>query len=345
MAPARLDLIGLGLLGILAAWVLLSAELEGGDPRDYLGMLGLLACGYLAGRLSARWAWIVATVVAVGFGTLILATPDALAGGPLAGPLGYANANGALAVQVAAILLVAATRTKPTVGRVLLMAAAVPTFSLAWFNKSSAAMLGGGALLLVGLVAVTARPRRSLLAISGCGLIVAVAVIGQMLVATGTGDSRVASLVTERRVELWTDAIHLAWSAPLTGYGPHSFSTKSPTAASDPDTRAAHSAVLQVAAETGLVGASLVLLLVAWAFVALGWTSAQPGLVGAVAWTAFCLQALVDYVANFPLVVATASLALGLAVGPYWRDQAKGSHRRHNNLMSPAVSDQAANPG
>ena len=64
MAPARLDLIGLGLLGILAAWVLLSAELEGGDPRDYLGTLGLLACGYLAGRLSARWAWIVATVVA-----------------------------------------------------------------------------------------------------------------------------------------------------------------------------------------------------------------------------------------------------------------------------------------
>ena len=190
---------------------------------------------------------------------------------------------------------------------------------MAWFNHSSAAVIPGVALFGVAVLVVVLKPRRSGTAVAVSAAIVGLAVVLQLLIAVGIGDHLAArSELTQRRVSLWTDAVHLARHEPLVGYGPQSFATASPTAASDPDTRAAHSELLQVAAETGLVGAGLLLALVGWAYLALA-HAAQPGpaVVGAVAWSAFALHALVDYVANFPLVVATAGLALGLAIGPY----------------------------
>ena len=142
--------------------------------------------------------------------------------------------------------------------------------------------------------------------------------VSQVLIASGIGDGPAASALSQRRVDLWSDAALLIRQEPIFGHGPQSFATASPTAASDPDTRAAHSELLQMAAETGLVGAGLLLLVVGWAYLALGRAAESgPAIVGAFAWSAFVLHALVDYVANFPLVVAAAGLALGLAVGPY----------------------------
>ncbi len=344
--PVRSDLVGLAIAGAFAGWVLVSAQTTGGDPADYLATLGVFVGAYAVGRLTGRWAWAIAAVVATAFGAWILTTDGALDGGPLAGPLGYANANAALAVQVAAVLLVAATRTTPMTGRLLLAAASVPVLSVAWFNESWAALGGGAVLFAAGLVVLLVSPRSGRLLVLACGLLVAVAVAGQATVALGVGGDAAARAVSERRVDLWSDAADLARSEPLTGHGPQSFATASPTAASDTDTQAAHSAVLEVAAETGLVGAALLLLLVAWAFWSLALTQAGPAIVGAVGWAAFCLHTLVDYVADYPLVVGAAALSLGLAVGPYQdRRRAGGSHRRQNSSMSPNVSDQPASSG
>jgi O-antigen ligase len=333
------DLIGLGVGCALAGWSVVSAQMRGGSPRDYVGAIGLFAISYLVGRLAAARAAVVAVVVAGVFGAWVLTTGGAFSGGPLAGPLGYANANAALAVQVATVLLVAATRAGNRTARLLLALASLPVLSLAWFNDSLAAMIGGVALFAVALaILLKGAPATSTVAIGCCGLILGVAVVGQVLVASGVGSGVAARGVSERRVELWTDAVHLVRSQPVLGHGPLSFATESPTASADPDTRAAHSAVLQVAAELGLIGAGLLLLLTAWAYWTLTLAAPAPGIVGAIGWTALCLQALVDYVANYPMVLAAAGLALGLAVGPYSRRTSRSARhaRRRGDGRSSA---------
>ena len=171
-----------------------------------VGSLALLAAGYLLGRLTARWSWVVAVLAIGGFGAWVLVTPGAFSGGPLAGPLGYANANAALAVEVAAIGLIAATRSRRTVARALLVVAALPVLAVAWFNHSWAALLPGLALFVITVIVLYRQPRRSGAAIVTATAIVGLAIVGQLLVATGTGDGPAARAFSERRVDLWTDA-------------------------------------------------------------------------------------------------------------------------------------------
>src|SRR5690349_23425528 len=128
------DPVGLALLTGFAAWSLLSAHLRGGSPRDMVGALALLAGGYLLGRVTAPWSWGVAVLAIVGFGTWVAVTPGAFSGGPLAGPLRYANANAALAVAVAAIALIAATRSHRAATKAVLAVAALLMLTVAWAN-------------------------------------------------------------------------------------------------------------------------------------------------------------------------------------------------------------------
>lgn len=155
------DLVGVALVTGLAGWSLLSAHLRGGDALDMVGVLALLAGGYLLGRLTAGWAWVVAAVSVVGFATWVVVTPGALSGGPLAGPLGYANANAALAVEVAAIALTAAARSRRGAAKVVLAAAAVALLGVAWANQSWAALLPGLALVVIAVTVVVVQPGRS----------------------------------------------------------------------------------------------------------------------------------------------------------------------------------------
>ena len=90
----------------------------------------------------------------------------------------------------------------------------------------------------------------------------------------------------------------------------------SPTALSDPDTRPAHSVVLEAGAELGLVGIALLALVVAWGYWRLTVGASPAVLVGIAAWTALWLHSLVDYVADFSSVLLAAGLVLGAAVGP-----------------------------
>lgn len=330
---AAWDVLGLSLLACLAGWALLAAQARGGDATDLVVSLVLLGAAYIAGRRTSRWAWAVAILVLGTFVGWELSSEGALDGGPLAGPLGYANANAALAVQVVGVCLVAASRCRSVGARVAFALAAIPVLACTWINGSAAGLVLGAALLATGLAVLIKPPSNPGPAVAAAGVIVAVAVVGQLLIAAGVLDDQASRALSERRVALWSDAVDLAQSQPIFGHGPHSFATSSPTAASDTDTQAAHSALLETAAETGWVGAGLLLLVAGWAFVALArGTDPAPCVVGAAAWSAFALHSLVDYVADFPAVIAIAGLTLGLAIGAY----------RQNNSMSPRVSAQPA---
>src|SRR5690606_15055116 len=78
-----------------------------------------------------------------------------------------------------------------------------------------------------------------------------------------TTRTMVGDQLTGARLSLWADALSMAREQPLAGAGPGSFATTSPTALSDNDLGWAHSAPLQLLAETGLLGFLIVVLLCA----------------------------------------------------------------------------------
>ena len=100
-----------------------------------------------------------------------------------------------------------------------------------------------------------------------------------------------------------------------------------PTALADADARWAHSAYLQVGAETGVIGAALLGLVLLWVFGALYRSRQDERLIviGTAAVTALAVHAAIDYVAHFPhwsssLPCSPASLAPARGANhPDWR--------------------------
>ncbi|WP_157773303.1 O-antigen ligase family protein [Brachybacterium vulturis] len=115
------------------------------------------------------------------------------------------------------------------------------------------------------------------------------------------------------RHRLWGDALTLWREHPVIGGGPGSFLEHSETARSAPHLYAAHSSVLQVAAELGGVGVVLFLaVLVAGAFVASQGDRAR-GLIGVAAWCALAVHSMIDHLYEFPIVCLLAGLVIGWA--------------------------------
>jgi O-antigen ligase len=137
-------------------------------------------------------------------------------------------------------------------------------------------------------------------------------------VVLGLNHGSLPSLLEElsaRRTALWRDAMEIIASEPLFGAGPGMLAQTSPTALADADARWAHSAYLQAGAETGVIGAMLLGLLLLWVFGALFRSRQDMRLIviGTAAVTAFAVHAAIDYVARFPAVVIVAALLAGLA--------------------------------
>ncbi|WP_436791319.1 O-antigen ligase family protein [Yinghuangia sp. YIM S10712] len=321
---SRLDLLGAVLIAVAGVWALIAAAGRPASPEGFL--LGLLtaAAAYAAGRVAgARSAFGVCVSLAVAVAVLLLLSPDALSGGTLAEPLGYGNANGALAVQAVAAACLAALCATSERRRGEMQVLAALLVSGVFATRSLAAVFGAVAVLMVGLTAQSARRR---------GSFVVAGAVCVALVAAGTvylgGDraerasgvrGTAAESLTERRIDLWHDAIESAKDHPSRGTGPGTFLADSPTARADADTKSAHSQWLRQAAEQGIPGVVWLLALLGWAYVRL-WRSPQdPAVVavGAVALTAFAVHASMDYVAEFPAVLVATGLVLGVATaGP-----------------------------
>jgi putative inorganic carbon (hco3(-)) transporter len=316
----RYDAVGLVLVGLLAAWILLTGLAADSDPLPMLGMLVMAVLAYVAGRATASvesGAMVVGVIVVI---VGVIALPETLHGPPRSTPLDYENADAAWLAQGTAALLVLALSTRRQAtrrwawgGAVFLVAVAAGLASLT--GAGLAAMV-----LLVGLLAHRLHPGP--LAAVGFAAVLAVAGFSSLLGAAWTADTGSGSIaqqaLSERRAALWHDALVLITQHPVLGLGPGGFSTASPTAIEFPYTSETHSVYLQQAAETGLPGLLLLLGLLFWAYIGLARSGVEHPLavVGIAGLTAFAIHAAVDYVAHYAVIVATAAYLVGLLSRP-----------------------------
>ena len=307
--------VGAALVVATCAWAVVSSLATGASVSGPLLLVVPAVAAYGVGRLVRPWLVPVAALLALlVLVTLVIGADRVPFDRPGAQVLetdvfGYLNADAAWAVQglaAAALVVVTARRTGPRVLGVVLMAALglQPLLTGSW-----AAVLGG---VLVG--GVVALPVRRVAAIGLAVLVVVVGVTAGLAVAHDANPDLTdpaARVLTERRLDLWADAVGLAAEHPVTGVGAGRFEEESATARASRDTKPAHSTWLEAAAETGVPGGLLLLALALWPLAAVG--TGRAAAVGAAAWTAFCLHASVDYVTDTRLVVVLAALVVGLS--------------------------------
>jgi O-antigen ligase len=316
-----MDGLGMLLLALFLVWVCAVGRDTAGGTARMVGAILVLAAGYVVGRLAGAHRWVTATagvVVAASVLVALLAGGLPWRAGPTAAPLGYANADAALAVQAAALAGLAAVVVGGRRGWGL-VAVAVALIIWPVLALSAAGAVTGLLVLLTLLACVVSTGRGArrgalLRPWRAAALALGVAVVTATVLAGVTHSDSAAAVLTERRVDLWHDAVRIVGDHPLVGVGPGQFDDASPTAA-DPDTKAAHSAVLEQAAETGVPGALLLVALATWAL----WRARRPGsnprvvAVAAAAWLALVVHSAVDYVADFPAVLLLAGLVMGWA--------------------------------
>ncbi|WP_344690711.1 O-antigen ligase family protein [Blastococcus jejuensis] len=286
----------------------------------------MAGASYAAGRQLMPRLLAVAGIAAATTLVPLIALPFALSSAPLGPPLAYANANAALYVQAAGIAGVAAVLAGSGVWQEATVACSVVLVLTAGAMQSVGGFVTGSAVV----AAISASlfrwrlPARSVLAggiaVVLIGAHVAVLVLGathRPSVHASSSEAAVTASLSERRLDLWSDAVRLATDHPLIGVGPRRFPAASPTAQLDPDTREAHSATLQMAAEVGWPGAVALLALLVWAatrplLVGSSRMSTGVGLITATTAAALAVHASVDYLFQFPVLIATAGFILGL---------------------------------
>jgi O-antigen ligase len=317
------DIAGLGLCAAAAGWTIVSALITGGDPLPVAALFIAVGASYGAARVIAtRSRWLVPAVVA---GAIVISAwlfrsdlPSTL---PLDGPLHYTNASAALYLQA-------------TIAG-LMLSFVGPSRSLRAAGLVAALLLGGATVLTNSQAAdvLLALPLIAQFCRSSGSVRVCVLVFGALVLAaliasvalglanpTPGGEARlsrlVADTVTERRPELWHDALMLMERHPLAGVGPARFQYKSSIALSDPDARWAHNGFLQEGAEGGFPALLIVIGLFVWSFLRLG-RGEDPDTVtalGAAALGALGVQATIDYLFHFPALPLVAAALVGVAV-------------------------------
>jgi O-antigen ligase len=334
-----LDLLGLTVALLLIAWTFLVAHLTGGLAGPVAGLLLGCVLAYGVGRISGSVApsLVPISVVVSASALALLSHGDVMSPNPLGGPFGYVNAKAAFFVQATFAALMLASVSKLAGARAVGFAAAaafalVPIVSHSW---TAAVQV----LTLPILTLVIFRAKGARLAIVGCAALFILALLVTTTLGVSYRNSErsgltgllVRNTVSERRLELWSDAIHLMMSHPTTGVGPGRFQAVSRVARSDPDARWAHNELLQMGAETGVVGLLLTLTLLLWLFVRI-WTEANASswlaALGAGALAAIGIHACVDYVFHFPSVAIVAAALVGSATG---------TSRRHLRLWVPFI--------
>lgn len=313
---------GAAVLAMTLAWTFVASFGRDASPLPQAQLLVGCAAAFVVGRVLGRDlpvalpAAVAATIVVA-----YLLAPGALSGQATAPPLGYGNANGALAaLAVGAACLAAAGAASSSARQALLLLAAAGMW-VTWRTDSSAAVVMAAVTLVTGAVGWRIRSRAPVLVLSG----LAVAAVGITIglgaaYAPGRDDPQAVVgvadyLLSDTRLDLWSDALAITADSPLRGVGPGRFATASPTAGADPDIRESHSLVLGQAAELGLPGAALVAALGVWAVAAVWVAPRTPAVkaAGAAVVATLGVQAAIDYTERFPAVSVTAAVLVGVA--------------------------------
>jgi O-antigen ligase len=319
------DLTGIGLVGAYVAWSVISAIVNDSNPLPQVALVLAGGAAYALGRLLGGYDPVcVALVVALGILAATVASGSrAFSGDSVAPPFDYANANGALFALGVASAAIVATLAEKTATRWLAGVLTLCLYGLTVVSASRAAtVLATGILLAVLTAHRLGRPFAlfsPLLVVAGVAITV---IVG--LTHGAPALLAIRNALTERRAILWQEALEITVREPLLGVGPGMFAKTSPTAIADADARWAHSAYLQVAAETGVIGALLFTALVLWAYGALYHSRQDARLVVIVtaATTAFAVHAAMDYLVHFATLVVIAALLLGVGTSRDHKGQA-----------------------
>lgn len=343
--PDGLDPAALGALALWCLWVVLATVWAGRSPLaalPYLGPPVVLIAGLLAGRWAGRRppGWLLPALLAVVAWFFVLGWVITPVPGKL--PTRYPNANAAVGVQLMALVGLAALAQRSVRPRraieeqgrgpaVVLAAAALGSVLVLGLNASVAATIVAVPVMVATAFAVARRrgprPAVSWLAgtlVLGCA---AAAVVG--LARRSVWPDAVVVGLDRVRKQLWSEALGLLNRHLLTGGGAGSFRETNMLSV-DPDLASAHSWVLQVAAEFGLVGFGMFALVLALGLALAVRGSRAGGLIAAAAWTALGVHSTVDHLYEFAPVTFAAGAVLGWA-----------SASPQKSSMSPSVRHQS----
>lgn len=307
------DVVGVVLAIVTAGWVLVLEGFHGGSALAAV-VLAAVATVVVSRRVAARWPWAVPLAVAV--------TPVALAVVPGRsvlgdGVVGYANASGALYLLAAAAAAMLALRACARWRRRLGAVAAVGWAAAVLLVRADAAAVFAGLLVLAVLVRRSAASRMVLVIGSAAATValITVSVLGATYEPgprTGTVDRVIDATMGHTRVVMWHQAVSAITAEPITGVD--GFAENSPAVGDQ--AAFAHNELLQIAADTGVIEAVLVTLLLVWAFAYL-WRSPLPpsALPATIALGAVAVQANIDFVLHFPPVVLALAGLVGTGAG------------------------------
>lgn len=324
--------VGAALLVAFAGWAVVRMLMTEGSPTVGLAYVlapAVLVAGYVLGRawlprLARREAELV-----LGFLVATLVVGAIVSRGPAIGPLGYANANAAAAVQAAGLAALLAVRWN---SRLLAPVLGLASLATTIANRSLGGMATGVIVLVALAAALAGRPRGRVGWLAWVG--------GFVIMGTGVGVVALAgapqwptaalAALDRARQMMWSDAWEMWRGDPLLGRGPGWFAQLS-RLGSDADTATAHSSLLQVGAETGLVGVALLSAIIVAGFVVATRTRGPSAAVAIACWTALWTHSLSDHLIDFPAVVVLAGAVLGWAVAgrPAGSEQLDVAHREH----------------
>lgn len=325
--------MGVVVLGACAIWSLITAATHDGRPEGVLLAVLAVGAGYAAGRICGALLPVAAPCAGAlaGLG-LTVSLPHLSPGPEIVAPLGYEGATAALLTLSAGAACCAAWSAGAPALRHALRVLAAGIAVTAVVLGSVGGFVACTAVLLCSLAA--GRMRRRGLGLVGLALFAAL-VTGLTWAVAGNAvpDGLEVSLegqLTQNRIGLWHDALHMARGEAALGVGPGRFGELSTTATrtllSDGKP---HSAPLQQAAEQGIVGVALLATAFCWVLYAL-WRTGRPTPVALTAGTALTALAVIACVGNalsFTTVSAGAGLLAGLATARPFAEEPPGHER------------------
>lgn len=307
------------MLGACATWSLITATVHDGRPEGVLLAVLAVAAGYAAGRICGALLPVAAPCAGALAGLGLAVTVPHLAPGPqIVAPLAHAGATAALLTLCAGAACCAAWAAESPAGRFAMAALAAGVTVTAAVVGSTSGFVTCTAVLLCSLAAGRMHSRS--LGIAGLALTAALATgLTWAIAGNSLPDGLTAALegqLTQHRIRLWQDALHLAHHNAALGVGPERFGELSTTATGTllSDGKP-HSALLQQAAEQGVVGVVLLGASFCWVLHAL-WRSPRPTpvvLTAGAALTALAAIAAVGNALSFTAVSVGAGLLAGLA--------------------------------
>jgi O-antigen ligase len=307
-------------------WLYLAAAAAGGHAERQAAVLALVwAVFTLSILVSSINPLIVPALAVAAAAAVAIRKWQVLVAGPLTAPFGYSSAAGAFFMLAATAALILAVRANAWMARVMAATLAIAFALVPFLNGTRTAV---ALMVLFPLALLPREPgvtRRAIGASAAVPLLALLTVV--LLGATyrpgeplGRVGRAVDATLSERRLELWHDALLTFIRNPIRGVGPELYPEVSEVAQKEHHTRWPHSEPLHFAAESGLPGLLIIIGAFGFGFAWL-WRQSpdRSHTVAAFGLAAIGVHANVDYVLHYPAVPLLAAAIVGTGVTDHRR--------------------------